>query len=108
MYIVANRFAPLPFVMIVENSSRILASDVMPLAFSFGSSTFSIHSNGDALNSSPWISAPGLMRFTLPMVLYSTDFLSTRPSSTRRFAARTVVLPCIRLLYAACTPVPAA
>ncbi|CAK0161787.1 Uncharacterised protein [Burkholderia pseudomallei] len=93
MYIVENRFAAVRFVKIVEIMSFTLSGSVTPFFAICGSSTFSSHSSGDALNRSPPSSAPGLIRLIMPILLYSTFVLSSSPSFIISCAARTVVLP---------------
>ncbi|MNV95413.1 hypothetical protein D3C71_1903020 [compost metagenome] len=73
--------------------SLMAPGSVMPFAAILGSMTCSIHSSGEALNSSPPTRAPGRTCLTVPIFVYSTIFGSTRPRSINWPTARTVVLP---------------
>lgn len=84
--------------------SLIFSGLVIPLAASFGSSSFSSHSSGDACSMSLCASAPGLSPVILPFLPCSTSFGSTRPSDVSCCTAGALVL----LLKRAARPWPAA
>ncbi|VWD61464.1 hypothetical protein BLA39750_07457 [Burkholderia lata] len=89
------------------SSALTLSGLVMPLAASFGSSTFSSHSNGDVCSMSLPVSAPALSPAIVPFFRCVSPFGSTRPSAASRCAASGVALPSSALPDSAARPAPA-
>ncbi|VWC45106.1 hypothetical protein BLA15945_07391 [Burkholderia lata] len=106
-YIVVSRFPAALSGNSFASSALTLSGLVIPLAASFGSSTFSSHSNGDACSMALPVSAPGLSPVIAPFVLCWTSFGSTRPSAIIRCAAAPAALPWSVLPFNAARPAPA-